>query len=82
MIEDRQDAEDRRKEPFGISVRDSVFWLDDENIIRVSLPHQCDSWDIAAGTPSEVLAELRRFREELDEAIWDVKIRVQLDGER
>lgn len=35
----------------------------------VVLPHHCDEWVIATGGREHVLAEARRFRDELDIAI-------------
>ena len=40
----------------------------------LGLPHQCDSWAIAMGTDREaVLAEARRFRDELGQAIAELE---------
>lgn len=35
----------------------------------LSLPHQCDEWTISYGSRADVLADARRFRDELDQAI-------------
>lgn len=40
-----------------------------EGLWAVYLPHQCDDWEIAEGTRDEALTEVRRFRDELDQAI-------------
>lgn len=40
----------------------------------IGLPHQCDSWAIAMSPDREaVLAEAKRFRAELDEAIAELE---------
>lgn len=35
----------------------------------LSLPHKCDEWTIGEGDRADVLAEARRLRDELDQAI-------------
>ena len=40
----------------------------------ISLPHQCDSWVIIASPDRETaLAEARKFRDELDQAIAELE---------
>jgi hypothetical protein len=57
------ELEDNRDEP-----RDA--WDDDYGAeFDLHLPHQCDSWSIAAGDRGHVLEAARRFRAELDKAI-------------
>jgi hypothetical protein len=66
-------------EPFGFitcrPVPDRYDELDDPSDVpddcwAFGLPHQCDNWAIGMSEDREaVLAEARRFRAELDEAI-------------
>lgn len=44
-------------------------YIGGENDWALSLPHRCGEWVIDYGTRGEVLAEARRFRDELDQAI-------------
>jgi hypothetical protein len=60
---------------FGIALEDNrdeprEEWDDDYGAeFDLKLPHQCDSWSIAAGDRGHVLEAARRFREELSKAI-------------
>lgn len=66
---------------FGLTVNESFEFDEDYNQVvpngefSAYLPHQCDSWEIAEGEPSSVLAALERFRDEISRAIEELKKR-------
>lgn len=45
------------------------FYEVDEEEAAAYLPHQCDEWVIGSGTTTDVIAELRKLRDEVDAAI-------------
>lgn len=54
-------------------------YIGGENDWALSLPHQCGEWGIADGPREHVLAEARRLRAELDQAITALEA-IDADG--